>query len=144
MTERNENNGVSRRFVLAESWTWLRWFAWATLIYPVYRFLAYRTPKQPRYVKVDKVVPTGGFALEHDFILFVDETGPWAVSRKCTHLGCRLNYQDKEGILLCPCHQSRFSKTGERISGPARKNLPRFAVAKRQEGNVDKGYIVTL
>ena len=86
----------------------------------------------------------GGFALEHEFILFVGKNGPWAVSRKCTHLGCRLNFQDKEGILLCPCHHSRFSKEGVRLSGPAQKNLPRFQVVTVRENKDVKGYLVTL
>jgi cytochrome b6-f complex iron-sulfur subunit len=135
---------VSRRTFLAGSWAWLRWGAGALLLYPVFRFLGYHAPKEPRLVKVHKVLPVGGFVLEHDFILFAGENGPWAVSRKCTHLGCRLNYQEKEGTLLCPCHQSRFSKEGVRISGPAQKNLPRFPVAPLQDEKEEKGYLVTL
>ena len=114
------------------------------LLYPLFRFLGYRTPKQPRIVKVDKVVPVGGFVLEHDFILFVGQDGPWAVSRKCTHLGCRLNFQEKEGILVCPCHHSQFNKDGLRLSGPAKKNLPRFQVATVREDKDGKGYLVTF
>ena len=114
------------------------------LLYPLFRFLGYRTPKQPRIVKVQKVVPVGGFVLEHDFILFVGQNGPWAVSRKCTHLGCRLNFQEKEGILVCPCHHSRFSKEGVRLSGPAQKNLPRFQVTTVREDKDGKGYLVTF
>jgi len=134
----------SRRSLLTAGWRWLRWLAGALLLYPVFSFLAYRTPQKPRHVEVRKVVPPGGFLLEHDFVLFADETGPWAVSRKCTHLGCRLNYQDQEGVLLCPCHQSRFSREGIRLSGPAQKNLPRFQVASLQDGTQEKGYRVTL
>lgn len=134
---------LTRRIFLAGSWSWLRWGAGVLLLYPVFRFLGYRAPKQPRIVKVNKVVPVGGFVLEHDFILFVGQTGPWAVSRKCTHLGCRLNYQEKESILACPCHRSRFNKEGVRLSGPAQKNLPRFQVATVREDKDGKGYLVT-
>lgn len=135
---------LTRRIFLAGSWSWLRWAAGVLLLYPLFRFLAYRTPKQPRIVKVDKVVPVGGFVLDHDFILFVGHNGPWAVSRKCTHLGCRLNFQEKEGILVCPCHHSRFSKEGARLSGPAKKNLPRFQVATMRGDKDGKGYLVTF
>ena len=135
---------LTRRIFLAGSWSWLRWAAGVLLLYPLFRFLGYRTPKQPRIVKVQKVVPVGGFVLEHDFILFVGQNGPWAVSRKCTHLGCRLNFQEKEGILVCPCHHSRFSKEGIRLSGPAQKNLPRFQVATVREDKDGKGYLVTF
>ena len=135
---------LTRRRFLAGSWSWLRWGAVALLLYPLFRFLGYRTPKQPRVVKVDKVVPLGGFVLEHDFILFVGQAGVWAVSRKCTHLGCRLNFQEKEGVLLCPCHHSRFNKEGNRLSGPAKKNLPRFQVTMLRDGKDGKGYLVTM
>ena len=145
MTDKGQKRKhVTRRNFLAGSWSWLRWAAGALLLYPVLRFIGYRAPKQPRVVKVDKVVPLGGFATEHDFVLFVGKNGPWAVSRKCTHLGCRLNFEDKEGILLCPCHHSRFSKEGVRLSGPAQKNLPRFQVVTVRENKDVKGYIVTL
>jgi len=133
-----------RRAFLAGSWSWLRWLAGIILLYPVFRFIGHRAPKQPRVVKVHRLVPSGGFLVEHDFILFNGPAGPWAVSRKCTHLGCRLNFQDKEGILLCPCHSSRFSKDGIRLSGPAQKNLPRFRVALLSEGGEEKGYQVTI
>lgn len=139
-----KGDSFSRRIFLAGSWSWLRWTAGALLLYPIFRFLGYRTPKQPRFVKVQKVVPVGGFVLEHDFILFVGKNGPWAVSRKCTHLGCRLNYQDKEELLLCPCHHSRFDKEGKRLSGPAQKNLPRFQVTMLREDKDGKGYLVAL
>lgn len=134
----------ARRIFLTGSWTWLRWVAGGLLLYPLFRFLGYNAPKQPRIVKVNKIVPVGGFVLEHDFILFVGHSGAWAVSRKCTHLGCRLNFQEKEGLLLCPCHHSRFTKEGVRLSGPAQKNLPRFQVATMQEEKDGKGYLVTL
>lgn len=139
----NKNEDFSRRMFLSGSWSWLRWAAGGLLLYPLFRFLGYRAPKQPRIVKVHKIVPVGGFVLEHDFVLFVGESGPWAVSRKCTHLGCRLNFQEKDGLLVCPCHHSRFSKDGVRISGPAKKNLPRFQVATVREDKDGKGYLVT-
>lgn len=135
---------LSRRRFLVGAWGWLRWAAAGALLYPVSRFLGYRLPKKPRHVLVPRPVPLGGFLVEHDFILFVGNNGPWAVSRKCTHLGCRLNFQEKEGQLLCPCHQSRFSKDGVRISGPAKKNLPRFAVTTTREGVEVKGYTVAI
>lgn len=142
MDDKGQQEG--RRVFLRSFWSWLRWGAGALLLYPVFRFIGYRAPRQPRIVKVDKVVPVGGFVLEHDFILFAGPDGPWAVSRKCTHLGCRLNYQEKEGVLLCPCHHSRFSKDGVRLSGPAQKNLPGFQVTTVREGKDEKGYLVTF
>ncbi len=134
---------ASRRTFLERAWGVVQVAVVASLLYPLLRFLGYYAPRQPKLIKVYKEPPVGGFVVEHDFILFVGNKGPWAVSRKCTHLGCRLNYKEKEQILLCPCHQSRFTVAGKRISGPARKDLPTFAVTRMaaQEG---KGYVVTL
>lgn len=140
----HQKTSLTRRTFLTDSWSWLRWGAGALFLYPVFRFLGYRAPKQPRIVKVQKNVPVGGFVLEHDFILFVGQNGPWALSRKCTHLGCRLNYQEKEGILICPCHSSRFNTEGVRLSGPAQKDLPRFQVTSLREDKDGKGYLVTM
>ena len=43
-------------------------------------------------------------------------------SSKCTHLGCRIN-KTEDGVLICPCHGSRFDKNGNVINGPASRPL---------------------
>lgn len=42
---------------------------------------------------------------------------------RCTHLGCKLTYNEHEGTYDCPCHGSRFDKEGRVINGPAQKTL---------------------
>ena len=134
---------ADRRTFLKQSWSWLRFAILAAFLYPLLEFLGYRVPRKPREVKVHKVVKEGGFYLDQEFILFQGATGAWAVSRTCTHLGCRVNYQEKEQLIVCPCHQSRFTSKGVRISGPAQKNLPTYPVAEMPEGE-GKGYVVIL
>jgi cytochrome b6-f complex iron-sulfur subunit len=133
----------TRRSVLGRGYLWLRWLVGTLLLYPALKFIDFSPPKKPKLVKVSKDVPIGGFVVELDFILFVDKDGPRAISRKCTHLGCRLNFQTKENVLLCPCHQSRFTTTGNRISGPAKIDLPSYPV-KKMSSKEGKGYIVSL
>lgn len=41
----------------------------------------------------------------------------------CTHMGCLLHFSEKEKLLVCPCHNSRFSLEGEVLKGPATRNL---------------------
>lgn len=112
-----------------------------TLGYPILRFLGFKVPVKPRVIEVKSTLVPGDFFIGPDFILFDDKQGPWAVSRKCTHLGCKLNYLETVGFLECPCHQSRFNPQGEVIHGPAKKNLPLFKVEKL---GIAGGYLVTI
>lgn len=41
----------------------------------------------------------------------------------CTHLGCKTVFNETTGTWDCPCHGSRYDKTGELIDGPSKKNL---------------------
>ena len=57
---------------------------------------------------------------------YKDESGEvHAVSVKCPHLGCQLEWNPDEKTWDCPCHGSRFDAYGELISGPAQENLER-------------------
>lgn len=130
--------GSRRRFVR-------RGFGWlilSAMSYPLFRFLDFRLPKKPVQVRVEKDLGLRGFALEHDFILFANQEGAWAVSRRCTHLGCTLAYDEAARQLVCPCHHSQFDTAGQRLAGPAQRNLAVYPVQKAPDGG--KGYIVTL
>jgi len=133
----------SRRDIIKSGYRWLQYAVAAALLYPLCRFLGFKVPRKPRKVEVHKSLKVTGFIVEHDFIIFAGPQGPWAVSRKCTHLGCRLNYRENEKSLLCPCHQSRFTIQGKRVAGPAKLNLPTFAVSALDEKE-DRGYLVTM
>ncbi len=134
--------GPSRRLLLGRCWTLVRWCGLAAALYPLARFAAFRLPGKPRIVTVQRTLRNGAFFLADDFALFDDsDRGPWAVSRICTHLGCRLNYSETDHLLVCPCHGSRFTVQGERIAGPARRDLPRYAAERMADG---RGYLVTL
>ncbi|MBA3264248.1 MAG: FAD-dependent oxidoreductase [Thermoleophilaceae bacterium] len=58
--------------------------------------------------------------------VYRDEQGELhALSARCTHLGCIVNWNSGEGTWDCPCHGSRFGPHGEVIMGPAVKGLAR-------------------
>jgi len=50
-----------------------------------------------------------------------------ALSGTCPHLGCAIAFtrgpRPGEGSFACPCHDSAFKETGQRISGPAQRDL---------------------
>jgi quinol---cytochrome c reductase iron-sulfur subunit, bacillus type len=48
----------------------------------------------------------------------------------CTHLGCAYQWEGKQGLFLCPCHGSTFSKTGQVIAGPAPRPLDQYEVKR--------------
>ncbi len=74
----------------------------------------------------------------------------YALSAVCTHLGCIANWKPEgieghpEGIIACPCHGSKFSRTGEVLTGPAPQALPRVQITLTDSGDllVDKGTVV--
>lgn len=130
--------GTRRRFLR-------RGFGWlilSAMSYPLFRFLGFRLPKKPVQFRIEKDLGLRGFVLEHDFILFVNQDGAWAVSRRCTHLGCTLAYDEAARKLVCPCHHSQFDTLGKRLAGPAQRSLAVYPVEKAPAGS--KGYIVTI
>lgn len=110
------------------------------ILVPIIRFLGFTVPKKPKIVEVTKPLQDGEFFVAPEFILFEQDNKSWAVSRRCTHLGCTVNFHEKKKIIECPCHQSRFAATGEVLRGPAKRDLSRFEVEKLE----GEGYLVTI
>ncbi len=136
------NEKISRRTLFMQGSRWLTVAVIGAALYPLLRFINFKLPKKPIRIRVNKDLAVGGFHLGKNFVLFLDKHGPWAVSRKCTHLGCSVSYNENEQLLVCPCHQSKFSIKGVRLAGPAKKNLKSYTV-ETLTGD-QKGFIVIV
>ena len=62
------------------------------------------------------------------FLHRADASTITAVSTRCTHQGCQVNYQPSSGDFLCPCHGARFLLDGTVTKGPAKRDLFRYRV----------------
>lgn len=52
-----------------------------------------------------------------------------AVQVACTHEGTSINYNNGQGVFVCPLHGSIFSKTGTVVQGPAVSALKQYAIS---------------
>lgn len=76
------------------------------------------------------LVKTKEFA-EPLYLLKTSENKYSAVLMKCTHKGCELNPAGNH--LVCPCHGSEFTNTGNLVEGPAERDLQKFTVTSDDE-----------
>lgn len=64
-----------------------------------------------------------GLSITGDAVVFRHGDGRiQAWSARCTHLGCRLD-RVIDGVVVCPCHGSRFDDQGRVLNGPAVRPL---------------------
>jgi glycine/D-amino acid oxidase-like deaminating enzyme/nitrite reductase/ring-hydroxylating ferredoxin subunit len=93
-----------------------------------WHFLADRL-KQPGSRSLDDLRPGEGAVVRHDgevVAAYRDDDGQvMAVSPTCTHLLCRVAWNEAERSWDCPCHGSRFAPDGALIEGPAVRDLER-------------------
>ena len=74
--------------------------------------------------------PNGRF-----YLVRASDGGFLAVYRRCTHLGCTVDWQPEKNSFFCPCHASTFDMHGEVQSPPAPRALDTFPV-EIEEGQV--------
>lgn len=74
--------------------------------------------------------------LDGQFWLSNDVDGVRALYRVCTHLGCLYEWKDQTFRFECPCHGSKFQKTGVFIEGPAPRSLDQFKMQELVNGQV--------
>jgi len=60
------------------------------------------------------------------FVIRKSETDFLVLSNRCTHLSCRVNWNEEKQEYICPCHDAAFSLEGEVLAGPPPRPLDRY------------------
>ena len=75
--------------------------------------------------KPDSVTPFRGGRF---FLARLGDGGFIAISLRCTHLGCSINWEEDKKLFICPCHASSFNINGDILNPPAPKALDYYPV----------------
>ena len=59
-----------------------------------------------------------------------------ALSAKCTHEGCTVQYVPGDSVIWCACHNGRFDLDGRVLAGPPPRPLEKFACQREADGAV--------
>jgi cytochrome b6-f complex iron-sulfur subunit len=59
-----------------------------------------------------------------------------ALSAKCTHEGCTVQFVPGDSVIWCACHNGRFDLDGRVLAGPPPRPLPRYAVQRKADGSI--------
>lgn len=60
-------------------------------------------------------------------VIRTSDTDVVALDAICTHLGCTLDFDSKDNLLVCPCHGAKFNEMGSAVSGPTTTALTAFS-----------------
>jgi cytochrome b6-f complex iron-sulfur subunit len=97
------------------------------IFFPFAQFSELRTPGG-----VVQGVPEGYGQL---LFVFALEDGTYAaVDGICTHQSCPVEYNESVQLLVCPCHDSHFQKTGDVTQGPATRPLIKYTATPDASG----------
>ena len=62
------------------------------------------------------------------YLVKLDDGGFLALSLRCTHLGCSIEWEEDKNRFICPCHASAFEINGNVQNPPAPSALDYFPV----------------
>jgi menaquinol-cytochrome c reductase iron-sulfur subunit len=67
------------------------------------------------------------------YVIKHSATDATVFSNRCTHLSCRVRWDEQNEEYICPCHDGIFNKDGQVVSGPPPKPLIAYET-KVEEG----------
>lgn len=135
---RSGNQLLKRRSFLNRLWCLLGGVALIEFIWVGFSFLRPRK-SETRKSNFEAVVDAGlvddfkrksvtAFPRGHFYLARLKDGGFLALSRRCTHLGCTVPWNDEKQVFLCPCHASTFDIRGEVLSPPASRAMALYRV----------------
>ncbi|NCO61390.1 MAG: hypothetical protein COZ70_07935 [Deltaproteobacteria bacterium CG_4_8_14_3_um_filter_51_11] len=107
----------------------------AALAYPALSFMTFRRAKTREVVFGQN---DQGADINHKEGVYLIGTGDKirALSAKCTHLGCLVNYNPLTRRFECPCHGSVYDITGKKLKGPTTRGLDELPLTKNSDGSI--------
>jgi cytochrome b6-f complex iron-sulfur subunit len=69
------------------------------------------------------------------YLTRLEDGGFIALSLRCTHLGCSIEWEEEKKRFICPCHSSAFAMNGDVQNPPAPKALDYYPII------IEKGII---
>jgi cytochrome b6-f complex iron-sulfur subunit len=155
---------LTRREALSRGLTLAGWGAFATVLgtgaietvsffFPRVRFQppsTFRIGTPDGFIRSDERPDTYGVLLVDErwkptqrFFVVRERDEIYALSARCAHLGCTVNWFADQRIFKCPCHGSEYHSNGANFAGPAPRPLDRFRIELSVDGQlvVDTGII---
>jgi Rieske Fe-S protein len=87
-------------------------------------------PGAPQSVVIAQRQADGWFQTRRQSVVFIDREGDGyrAMSATCSHLGCKVKWDEVTTQFLCPCHGGVYDREGRVVSGPPPAPLERLPV----------------
>jgi nitrite reductase/ring-hydroxylating ferredoxin subunit len=75
-------------------------------------------------------VADGWYETRSQTVVFIDREGEGyrALLSTCSHLGCKVNWDDRAKQYKCPCHGGVYDREGRVVAGPPPRPLDRLAI----------------
>lgn len=72
----------------------------------------------------------GWYESRRESVVYIDREGGGyrALSATCSHLGCRVRWEESARQYHCPCHGGKYDRDGNVVSGPPPAPLTRLPV----------------
>ncbi|MFC1884886.1 ubiquinol-cytochrome c reductase iron-sulfur subunit [Thermodesulfobacteriota bacterium] len=127
---------MERRAFLKTGFLKIAGFITATLLaFPVISFIGHRKIRT-RTITFGPDEQNSAVYYKDGVYLINSGSEIFALSARCTHLGCTLNYDLISKNFKCPCHGSIFDDSGKYLSGPAKKDLTRVPFSRKKDGGI--------